>query len=122
MIFGCVAPLLLMVVVDLIRLPFRYLWHFFAGFCFVANGIYAVGGAALYQADPDVIMRHGFPQAGIAAIGVVAVGIGFSLWNNLGVHFGFGGKDDRIEPGAVWTSILLLLVTAGAELAYSTFG
>lgn len=118
---GGLGPLIAMLLADLFRLPFSYLWHFFAGFCLVGNGFYLVGGALLYGADPGELMKLGVPQVVLIIIGLVAVGIGFSVWNRLGVHFGFGdkGEESHIEGNAVVTSVVLLAVTAGGEWLYS---
>jgi hypothetical protein len=83
-IWGCVVPLLLLSAWRVLRLRWRALVQFFAGFCLIANGAYLASGMLLDGGDAADLRRFGTPASVLIAFGALAVPAGLLLWHRLG--------------------------------------
>jgi hypothetical protein len=117
---GCLLPLFAFLVARAAHCPGTYLFRFFSGFCFAANGVYVAGGSFLTGADPGDMMRFGSPQWSLILFGLVAFSIGLFLWHRQGVHFGFAGSKGKVHPMATVASVALLTLLVLAELIYGS--
>jgi Peptidase M50B-like len=111
---GVVMPLALWGLVALFRFRGAFVFRFFAGFCLIANGLYIGGGSFGRVGDCGDMLRHGSPIWMLWLFGLVAVPLGFALWNGLGPAFGLGagcGKVDRaVAIGAFVVGIVLVTI------------
>ena len=82
-VWGCVIPLILLVVTMRVRRPVRQWLQFFAGFCLVANGAYLGVGWTSRVGDAGDLLRHGTPVWVLVAFGAVAVTGGIYVWHRL---------------------------------------
>jgi len=117
-VWGCVLPLLLL----LLAMSFRYrlvpLGRFFAGFCLIANGAYLATAVVAPVGDAEDLLRLGAPLWTLFLVGAVIVGCGFVLWNRIGTEFGFGEK--VVDRAAVVFASLSLVALVGGMLVWST--
>ncbi len=107
---GALLPLLVYLAALALRVPGRFLFRFFAGFCLVANGAYIGVGSVGGIADAANLMRHGAPQWQLVLFGVAAVALGLALWNGLGAAFGLGAARGRVSRPATLISLTLFVV------------
>ncbi len=119
-LIGCLLPIFALLIAKAARCPAIYLFRFFAGFCFVANGVYIAGGSFLKGADPGDMLQFGSPQWSLILFGLVAFSIGLFLWHRQGVHFGFAGSQGKVHPMATVTSLASLTLLVLAELICSS--
>jgi hypothetical protein len=119
-VVGCLLPALALLIAKAARCPVIYLFRFFAGFCFVANGVYIAGGSFLKSADPGNMLQFGSPQWSLILFGSVAFSIGLFLWHRQGVYFGFSESGGKVHPLATVASLTSLTLLVLAELIYSS--
>ena len=116
-LFGATLPLTLFGLALACRVPGRYLFRFFAGFCLVANGVYiGTGWLVNDEADPWVMTQNGSPVWLLVLFGVFTVPLGLYLWHRQGSYFGLAEARGRVNMTAALISTALLVVLAGAEL------
>jgi len=99
------------------RLPGRYLFRFFAGFCSVANGVYiGTGWLVNDEADPWVMTENGSPVWLLVLFGVFTVPLGLYLWHRQGAYFGLAEAGGKVNMKATLMSAALFVALAGAEV------
>ena len=116
-LLGSVIPLVLFGLAAALRPPGVYLFRFFAGFCFVANGVYIGLGLFLADgADPWVMTENGSPRWLLAIFGLLATALGLYLWHRQGKYFGLAEANGVVNTRAAFVSLGLFLAVTGAEL------
>jgi hypothetical protein len=115
-LLGSLLPLLGWALVVRWRVPYVFLWRFFAGFCLVANGVYLLCGSFAAETDPGDLMRLGVPQSVLISVGLVGTTCGFWLWHRQGRYFGLGASGEEVKTGTVVVSVLLLAAIVIGEL------
>ena len=118
-IWGCGLPVALLLVVRRLRLPFDYLYAFFAGFCCIANGAYLGVGAVFSVGDAQDLVRLGTPPWRLLMYGLVAASIGLWLWNGLGPHFGIGKPSTAVDQRATRFVTIACVLIIVVELILS---
>ena len=114
---GCLLPLLMFALAALFRFPGVYLLRFFAGFCFISNGVYiGVGHFLAEGADPWVMMENGSPRWLLILFGAVAFPLGLYLWHRQGQYFGLGSAKGKVDKRAACISAALFVGLTGAEV------
>jgi hypothetical protein len=117
-IWGCLIPLGLLAVVHFIARTYRYLFAWWTGFCFIANGAYLAcgwlfSGGGHAADDANVILQNGGARWQLVVFGLIAVPMGLWMWNGLGQYFGLGparGKVDRKAAVGVTVALFVLVV------------
>jgi hypothetical protein len=123
-VLGALLPCVFWLLAKRLRMPGICLFKFFAGFCLIANGLYLIvdsfsrGGAG----DGGTLLRLGTPQWELLAFGALATPVGFWLWHGLGPQFGLGKAHGRVNRGAVFVSVILLLAMVVVELIFYPAG
>jgi Peptidase M50B-like len=115
-VVGTLLPLAMWLLTRPPRFRYAYIFQFFAGFCFVVNGIYLGVVSFLHAADPGELMRHGTPQWALVLFGIVAFPLGMILWNGLGPHFGLAGQQGKVSRTAATGTFAGLVVIIAIEL------
>lgn len=87
-IWGSLIPLAACGLASIVRLRFRGLLCFFAGFCLIANGAYIGLGWIDAAGDAGTLLRHGASPWVMTTGGGLAVMLGLYLWHRLGPRFG----------------------------------
>ncbi|SPE59236.1 conserved membrane hypothetical protein [Verrucomicrobia bacterium] len=114
---GVLGPLLFFGVAAFCRLPWVYLFRFFAGFCLVANGVYIGAGWLLAEgADPGVMRQNGSPTWVLVLFGLVTAPLGLYLWHRQGPYFGLGPAKGQVSLRAALGSAALFAAVATIEL------
>ncbi len=111
---GSALPLLVFATCKFFKAAAFYIVQFFAGFCLVVNGIYIGVVSFFHAADPGEMMREGTPQWVLVIFGMIAVSLGFYLWNGLGPYFGLGRgilKTDRRIALATGLCLVGVIIT-----------
>lgn len=116
-VVGAVLPLLVFLLARALRSPGVYLFRFFAGFCLIANGVYIGIGSIQGLADAGVMLMFGSSRWQLILFGILTAPLGLYLWNGLGPKFGLGEAKGRVSRSAALTSLALLAVLAGVEMA-----
>ncbi len=117
---GSVLPLMTLTVCRFSKVTASYVVQFFAGFCLVVNGIYIGVVSFFHAADPGEMMRDGSPQWMLILFGVVAVPLGFLLWNGLGPQFGLGIRKGNVDRRMALIVSLCLLGVIITELIFNS--
>ena len=99
-VLGCILPLGLWGLLQLLRIRYAFLTRFFAGFCLLVNGVYIGAGSFTGVADAGVMLRQGSPRWLLGAFGAVAIAGGLLLWNGLGPCFGLGEARGQVDSRA----------------------
>jgi hypothetical protein len=115
-VLGSVLPLTLFAIARFVRFPGLYLFRFFSGFCFIANGTYMLIDAFDRSGDAGTLLQHGASTSQIILFGLVAAPLGFWSWHGLGPHFGLGPARGKVSHSAALISASLLVVVVAAEL------
>lgn len=118
-LFGAIAPLAAWGIAASLRLPFAWLFRFFAGFCLMANGLYLGVGSFGGIGDAGDLVRHGSPMWTLWVFGVLTAPVGLALWNGLGPRFGLGPKADEIGPRLAYGWLAALVVTCCFMIGFS---
>lgn len=113
---GVLLPFLIFLFIQCLKPPCIFLSRFFAGFCFVANGVYIGGGAFQHFGDAGDLLRHGSPLWTLILFGVLTVPTGLYLWNGQGRFFGFDTSGGEVERAALVVSLVLFILTIICEL------
>lgn len=112
-IFGVVFPLFIWLL-SRKRLSFAFVLQFFAGFCFIANGLYIGVGSFDQIGDCGEMLRHGAQLWQLWTFGIITAPVGLWLWHGLGPHFGLRSKittlDRRIVYGTFFGCTLLIIL------------
>ena len=114
-VLGAAVPAFVWLVAKIGSCPGDYLLRFFAGFCLIANGAYLGGGALDRLGDAGDLQRHGTSLWPLLLFAAVTLPAGLWLWHGQSRHFGFSGAGGRVNRGAVWTSLVALLLLLAAE-------
>jgi hypothetical protein len=111
-VFGVLFPLLFAVIGAAVRLPFRHILRFFAGFCFVANGSYlGFDFSDTGPTDAGLLIEHGAERYQLLVFGVVSVALGLFLWHGQSKYFGFGNNAKPVSwRTALSVAVLLFAV------------
>ena len=118
-IWGCLVPLVVLLVARRLAPSQAYLARFFAGFCLIANGAYLAGDACVRGGDGRDLIAHGTPPWGLVLFGVAAVAAGLCLLNGLGPHFGLGEARGRVDRRAAWGVTIASAALVLLEMAVS---
>jgi hypothetical protein len=116
---GALLPLAAYLLCVGLRMPFLYLLRFFVGFCLVANGVYIGSGAFIPLADTAVMAFNGSPRWLMALYGLIAIPLGFILWNKQGKHFGLGNARGQVDFHATLITTGLFVIVIALELILS---
>ena len=112
-IVGVVLPLFLWLGVAFFRLPFTFLFRFFAGFCLVVNGLYIGIGSFFQIGDCGDMLLYGSNYWQLWLFGIITVPLGFLLWNGQGRYFGLGNQPHNIRQHTflfVFLSAIVLII------------
>ncbi|PHS18408.1 MAG: hypothetical protein COA78_01935 [Blastopirellula sp.] len=118
-LLGVLMPLVLYGLFHVAKLPGVYLARFFAGFCLIANGAYISIGSFAKIGDTGEMIDHGSPIGLLWAFGLLSIPSGFVLWNGLGPSFGLGDADGKVETGAAYVSLVMLITMFVAMISLS---
>jgi hypothetical protein len=118
---GSLFPIAFLIIARLLRSPGHYLFQFFAGFCLIANGLYLFVDSFGRGGDGGTLIYNGALQWELLLFGIVAMPLGFWLWDGLGSHFGLGVASGRVSRSAAVTSVGLLAITIVMELLFYPF-
>lgn len=118
-LIGSLLPTIVWLSIAARKLPFAYLWRFFAGFCLIANGAYIGSGAIDPVGDAADLARLGTPPWTLAAFGLVTVPAGLALWHGQAAAFGFGRNARPVPRSHVLATLTLLAALVVAELLSS---
>lgn len=83
-VFGAVAPLVLLLLVNRVGGRVGHGIRFFIGFCLLANGAYIGVGAFLRAGDCQDMLKYGSPLWLLVGFGVVASMAGMFVWHRMG--------------------------------------
>lgn len=97
-----------------------HLFRFFAGFCWVSNGAYLVGGALMAGADPGDMIKLGAPRLLVIVCGMIGLVFGLWLWHRQGRYFGLGTNAAFPETRSVIAAVSLFVTLIGAEYLFGT--
>lgn len=100
------------------ELPGLFVLRFFAGFCLVANGLYLGVGSFAHVGDCGDLMRHGARISQLWLFGLVAVPLGFALWNGQGKYFGLGPDQQPVAPHTAYAVLGVAAVLLAIGLAF----
>ena len=97
-VFGILAPVALLVLRKAFSVRLSTFFHFFAGFCLIANGAY-IGAGSFYEiGDAGDLLRHGAPHWTLVAFGVVSLTTGLWIWHRLTLRLEADGEFSRQSP------------------------
>lgn len=115
-ILGSILPLALAWCAHRFNREGLYLFKFFAGFCFAANGFYLLIDAFEKGGDGRTLLNHGAAVWQLLLFALVTIPLGFRLWNGLGIHFGLGEARGKVNHHTAYFVCGLLLVVIVIEL------
>lgn len=115
-LWGCVLPLVLLVVFRCLAQRYAYLAAFFAGFCLITNGAYLTADAFVRGGDGRELIGFGSPPWLLVALGLPLVVLGLWLWNGLGPHFGLGPSRGQVDRRAALGMTLALAALVSLEI------
>jgi len=118
-IVGVGLPLLIWSLWRACRLRNEYIARFFAGFCFVTNGLYIAVGSFEGIGDAGDMLRHGSQPWQLLLFGIITVPLGFALWHRLGKNFGFGKANGLVDERVTLLSLGVLAVGSAAMILLS---
>jgi hypothetical protein len=87
--WGAVLPTLFARAVPARWLRSQHLLAFFAGFCWVANGVYLLVGTLEDAGDPGDMRHLGVPMMVLLLAGLLEAALGLWRWHRLGPGVGF---------------------------------
>ncbi len=119
-IIGTIVPIALLLLARALRWRGWYVFRFFAGFCFIANGVYIAFGSLGNIGDAGDLLRHGSPIYLLWMFGAITIPIGLWLWNGLEPHFGLGPNASTPDPMVCYVVTALLVIVVLLELLLST--
>ena len=112
-VFGVLLPLLIWGLMKKVRPREAFLARFFAGFCWLANGLYIGVGSFDRVGDCGEMLKHGSSVWQLWLFGAITTPIGLWFWHQQGPHFGWGSPTPEVSRSATMTSIgvcIMLLV------------
>lgn len=112
-VIGCIVPLVLAGLASAMRLRIGYLIWVVAGFCLIANGAYIGVGTIDPVGDGQELIAHGAPRWSLGMFGVVAVLLGFFIWDRVSPRLGFGRRRQPIRPAHAYVTFVLAVFTTG---------
>jgi hypothetical protein len=118
-LIGIVAPLLTCGIAAAVRFTGTYALRFFAGFCCVANGLYIGVGSFDKIGDCGEMLRHGSDAWQLWLFGLLAMPVGFWLWNRQGPHFGFGAAMGQVDRRVAYGSLVACVALIAVGIALS---
>ncbi len=104
-VIGIAIPLALWVIACITRFTAAFLFRFFAGFCWLANGLYIGLGSLDQVGDCGDMLRHGSSISQLWLFGELTAPVGLWLWHGQGTYFGLGGANGVVDRRAMWVSI-----------------
>jgi hypothetical protein len=116
-LIGSALPLLLLAIVPRRFTTLSSVARFFAGFCLVANGAYIALGSFSSVGDCGEMLRTGTPHWAMFCFGLLAIPLGFYLWNALGSLTYFLKNPSVITTKHSYITLGVLLVLIVAEVA-----
>lgn len=119
-VFGCLLPLCAWGVASVLSVRWAHHFQFFAGFCLIANGAYLGSAAWTPVGDALTLTQHGSPTTVLFGFAIVTIPGGFWLWNGLGPQFGMGEPSRTIPDREAHLVVAILLLTATAEMFFSS--
>ena len=120
-IWGCIIPLVLLIIVHFLKWHYEYLVAWWAGFCCMANGAYLAAGT-LFRSngrgadDASVILQNGGAWWQLILYGLITVPLGLWLWNGLGPNFGLGSAQGKVDRKAVIGITIALVILVLGEI------
>ncbi len=118
-VIGVILPMIVLFVFHSVRTPLTYLARFFAGFCMITNGAYIGIGSLDRIGDAGDMLKNGTPVWFLWLFGLITLPIGLQLWHGLGVNFGFGKSQGRINSLTAYITLLLLIFIVIVTLTFS---
>jgi hypothetical protein len=109
-VLGVVIPVVLWIGAQAIRLPGAFVLRFFAGFCFVANGLYIGLGSFGHVGDCGEMLRHGSAVWQLWVFGTLLVPCGLALWHGQGELFGMGAARGQVSQSIAYASLGVCVV------------
>ena len=113
-IFGALAPLLMWLAAERLKLSGAFVLRFFAGVCLLANGLYLGVGSFVRVGACGDLLRHGSAIWQLLLFGLATAPLGLRLWHGLGPKFGLGSDAQPVSPrlviGVVIVNIALLTI------------
>lgn len=109
-ICGVLFPMLLWQMSVLLRRPTTFVWRFFTGFCWVANGAYIGLGSFEQVGDCGELLRHGSPMFTLWLFGLVCVPVGLWIWHGQGAAFGMGAAQGVVSSGIAYCVLVVAIV------------
>jgi Peptidase M50B-like len=112
---GVLVPLLLWAIAAAVRLSAAFLFHFFAGFCLIANGLYIGLGSFGHIGDCREMLLHGSQLWQLWLFGLVTAPLGVFLWHGLGNPFGLRSSPRSVSRSTAYIALgaLIVLVILG---------
>ena len=103
---GILIPLFVWAVAHALKWPAAFVLRFFAGFCWLANGMYIGIGSFTFAGDCGDMLRHGSVVWQLWLFGIITSPIGMWMWHGQGTHFGLGRSSvDHINPGVAYGTL-----------------
>jgi hypothetical protein len=109
-IFGVLLPLILWKVVATTRTPGTFVFRFFAGFCWIANGAYIAVGSFDRIGDCGEMLTHGSERWMLWLFGSITIPIGLWLWHDQGSNFGLGSANGAVNWCIAYSTLAACLV------------
>lgn len=103
-VVGVLLPTIIWLLTAVLRMPGSFVLRFFAGLCFLANGLYIGLGSFGRVGDCGEMLRHGSAMWQLWLFGMATAPAGLFLWHGQGRHYGIGSSaepiDKRVAAGA----------------------
>lgn len=117
-LFGVLAPLILWILVRKALPDFAFLFRFFAGFCFVSNGLYLGLGSFEQIGDCGELLLRGAALWQLWIFAALTVPAGLWLWHGQGGYFGIGAEKRTVDRRVVIGSVLVcgVLIVLGVSV------
>jgi hypothetical protein len=110
---GILLPTLVWGILEALRIPLASLARFFAGFCWLANGLYIGFGSLEGIGDAGDLLRHGAPRWTLWLFGLIAAPAGLAFWNGVRTKMGLGTKAEPVAGRLiVWCAVALVALMA----------
>ncbi len=107
-VIGIAIPLCAWSVFSFAKMPGEYLVRFWAGFCLIANGSYIGVGSFDRIGDAGEMLKYGDSAWTLWLFGTLTVPCGFFLWHRLGLYFGLGESQGKVDIKAAYFSLLAI--------------
>ncbi len=118
-VWGVLIPLILWSLSVRFHWSVTFLLRFFAGFCFITNGLYLGLAVVDPVGDAAELLKLETPVWLLGMYGVVTVPIGFYLWNGQATEFGFGKNPQSINSKITTGLFILTVVIMVLEFNWS---